>query len=225
MPFAATPDKLAGAGHTLAVATCDERSLCSLTSREQREYDGLPHAARRCDWLAGRHAAKRAIAARLHIAADQIELTSAPGAAPRASARQRNGTWTQLPLNLTIAHRDGVAIAAAFPSTASVGVDVERAGAISDAELRYFLSKGERSRIDGIDATLLWVLKEAAWKAVGPAPTTALSSLQLVFRRNTTQLIAVRHRARQLRARASIARIEAARPLIAALVEIAKGAA
>lgn len=221
MPFAATPANLAGAAVTLAVASYDELSPRACTPRERSEYDRLPHAARRRDWLAGRCAAKRAIGARWDVPADRIELASTPDAAPRAAIRHRGAGWSLLPDRLTIAHRDGVALAAAFPSTASVGVDLERAGEVSPVELRYIMSEGERSRHDGIDATLVWVLKEAAWKALGLAPATVLSSLQLVFRADTRELAAVRHGTRELRARADIARFAVDRPLIAALVEIA----
>ena len=220
MPFAATPDTMAGAVCTLAIATWRELPACALTPREQREYDALPHAARRHDWLAGRSAAKRAIGARWDVPADRIELASTPGSAPRPSVRSRIGGWSPLPDRLTIAHRDGVAIAAAFPSTASVGVDLERAAELSLSELRYIASEPERSRLQGIDTTLIWVLKEAAWKALGLAPATPLPSLQLVFRASTHTLVAVRHGARQLNAHADIMRFEGDRPLIAALVEI-----
>ena len=221
MPFAATPDTLSGAAYTLAVATCDESWLDPLTPREQHEYDELPHAARRPDWLAGRCAAKRAIAARWAITADQIELTPVPGSAPRPSVRNRTGGCSSLPARLTIAHRDGLAIAAAFPSTASIGVDIEREGELSPMELRYFASASERSRHDGVDATLVWILKEAAWKALGLGPSAPLSSLQLVFGDNQRELIAVRHGTRELPARAAVARVSATRSMIAALVEIA----
>lgn len=219
MPFSATPDTLAGAVHMLAVVTCDESSLCALTPREQYEYDGLPHAARRRDWLAGRCAAKRAIGTRYEIPADQVELTPVPGAAPQPSVRNRAGRWAPLPIRLTISHRDGVAIAAAFPSTACIGVDVERAGELSALELRYFLCEGERSRHDDIDATQIWVLKEAAWKALGLGPSVPLSSLQLVFR-DRRELVAVRYGSRELTARATVGPIDASPPMIAAVVEI-----
>ena len=221
MRFAAAPDSLAGADQTLVVATCDERWLCALTPQERREYDELPHAARRRDWLAGRRAAKRAIRARYDVRADEIELTPVPGAAPRPSIRRGTGEWAPLSLRLTIAHRDGVALAAVFSSTVLVGVDVERAGALSPAELRYFLSEDERARLGDLDATLVWVLKEAAWKALGLGAAMPLSSLQLVFRGDAPDLVAVRHGSRELRARAALARLHATRPLIAALVEIA----
>jgi 4'-phosphopantetheinyl transferase EntD len=221
MLFAATPANLAGAAHTHAFARYDELQPFALTPCERREYDGLPHAARRRDWLAGRCAAKRAIGAIWNVPADRIELAATVGAAPRASVRRRAGDWSPLPDCLTIAHRDGVAIAVVFPRGASVGVDVERVGEVSPAELRYITCEDERSRHDGIDPTLVWVLKEAAWKTLGLAPATALSSLQLLFRTNGRELAAVRHGTRELRARASIARIDAVRPLLAALVEIA----
>jgi 4'-phosphopantetheinyl transferase EntD len=225
MPFAATPDTLAGAAWTLAVVHRDEPGRTALTRREQREYDALPHAARRRDWLAGREAAKRAIAVRWAMSADRIELRSLPNAAPRPRVRTVTGAWSPLPDRLTIAHRDGFAFAAAFPSTASIGVDVERAGELSPWTLRYFLSEDERERHAGIDATLLWVLKEAAWKALALPPSTALSALELVFQAGTAELIAVRLGTCQLSARASVANIDASRPLIAALVVIAPEAA
>lgn len=221
MPFVPTPDTTAGAGYSLVVATCDDPAVCTLTPREQHEYDGLPHAARRRDWLAGRYAAKRAIGTRWNMPADRIELASTPGAAPRACVRGRTGGWSPLPDRLTIAHRDGVAIAAAFPSTASIGADLERAAAVSPLELRYVVSEAERSSLQGIDATLVWILKEAAWKALGLAPTTPLASLQLVFRAGTQVLVGVRHGSRVRRARANVGHLQVGQPLIAALVEIA----
>jgi len=220
MPFAATPDTMAGAGYTFAIARCDELPACGLTSHEQREYDALPHAARRRDWLAGRYAAKRAIAARWKLSTDAIELTSTSGTAPRAHALARTGRPSPLPDRLTLSHRDGVAIAAAFPSSAAVGVDLERAGGVSSRELRYFMSEAERSCLPHIDATLVWILKEAAWKALGLAPTTPFSSLQLVFRAGARTLAAVRLGTHELRARAEIRHVDASKPLMGALVEI-----
>ena len=122
MPFTATPDTMAGAGYTLAAATCDELPACALTPREEREYERLPHAARQRDWLAGRYAAKRAISARWSVPAAQIELSSSPGAAPRPFVRTRSrmGGWSALSDRLTIAHHDGVAIAVAVTLLVSV---------------------------------------------------------------------------------------------------------
>ena len=221
MPFAPTPDTMAGAGYTLVVATGDDQPACALTPREQRELDRLPHAARRRDWLVGRSAAKRAIGLRCDVPAERVELASIPGAAPRACIRTRMDRWAPVPDRLTITHRDGVAIAAAFPSTASIGVDLERATTVSPAHLRYIASESERSSLPDIDPTLVWVLKEAAWKALGLRSTTPLSSLQLVFQSGTDVLSAVRHDAREWKARARVGQLAVGRPLIAALVEIA----
>ncbi|HKN69200.1 MAG TPA: hypothetical protein VJW73_23135 [Gemmatimonadaceae bacterium] len=221
MPFGATPDTMAGAGYTHVVATCDARPLYPLTQREQREYEALAHAARRRDWIAGRYAAKRAISIRRNVAPDAIELASAPGAAPRAFVRTRADSWAPLPDRLTIAHRDGIAIAAAFPFGAAVGVDIERAGEVSALELGYIASEPERTRLRGIDPTLIWILKEAAWKALGLPSATPLSALQLLFGSGSDELVAVRHGTREQNARAAIRRLDAAFPLIVALVEIA----
>jgi 4'-phosphopantetheinyl transferase EntD len=221
MPFGATSDTMAVAGYTHVVATCDARPAYPLTPREQCEYEALAHAARRRDWLAGRYAAKRAISIRRNVAPDAIELAAAPGTAPRAFVRTRADSWAPLPDRLTIAHRDGIAIAAAFPSGASVGVDIERSGEVSAGELGYIASEPERARLRGIDPTLIWILKEAAWKALGLPSATPLSALQLVFRRGADELVAVRQGSREHKARADIKRLDTDFPLIAALVEIA----
>src|SRR3954463_7753628 len=222
MSFAATSVSVAGASHTLAVACSGEMRLCALTPREQREYASLPHAARKRDWLAGRYAAKRALAARWDVPPDRIELASIPGAAPRPSLRNPAGSCSPLPDRLTIAHRDGIALAAAFPSTILVGVDIERAGELSPVELRYILSESERPPCDGVDPTLVWVLKEPAWKALGLTPRTPLSSPQLVLRAHTQELVAVRLGEHEFPACAAVSRIDASRPLIAAIVRIAR---
>ena len=221
MPFAATPDTLAGADYTFAAASCDELPARALTLREQRDYEALPHAARQRDWLAGRHAAKRAISARWNIPAAEIELRSTPGAAPQPYVRRGTHSWSPLPDRLTIAHCDGVAIAVASAATSSFGVDLERAAEVSPLELRYVVSESERSDLCGIDPTLIWLLKEAAWKALSLTPTESLSSLQLVFAPATQKLVGVRHGTRELRARADVWRVLACQSLIAALVEIA----
>ena len=221
MLFAATPDTIAGADYTFAAARCGELPACTLTHREQRDYEALPHAARQRDWLAGRHAAKRALSARWSAPAAEIELRSTPGAAPQPYVRSGTRSWSPLPGRLTIAHRDGVAIAVASPGTASVGVDLERAAELSPLQLRYIVSEAERCHLRGVDATLVWLLKEAAWKALSLAPTEPLSSLQLVFAAGTHELVGVRHGMRELKARAEVWRVLACRPLIATLVEIA----
>ncbi len=212
---------MAGAGYTLLVATCDDLSACALTPREQREYDELPHVARRRDWLAGRYAAKRAIGARWAVPADRIEIASTRGGAPRPCIRRQTGSWVSLPDRLTVAHRDGDAIVAAFASTGSIGVDLERPAAVSPMELRYVASQSERSRLQNIDPTLVWILKEAAWKALGLDSTLPLSSLQLVFRAGTNVLVAVRHGMRELKAQARVGWVQTNEPLIAGLVGIA----
>jgi 4'-phosphopantetheinyl transferase EntD len=222
MSFAATSASLAGGSHTLAIACSGELQLCALTPREQREFANLPHAARQRDWLAGRYAAKCALAARWRVPPDRIELASIPGAAPRPSLRNLAGSWSALPECLTIAHRDGIALAAAFPSTILVGVDIERAGELSPLELRYILSDSERSCSEGIDPTLVWVLKEAAWKALGLSPCTPFSLPQLVLQADTQELVAVRLGEHEFPARAAVGRIDASRPLIAAVVRIAR---
>ena len=56
-------------------------------------------------------------------------------------------------------------MSAVGPEWVRLGVDVERAGSVGEARLRYFLAPGERD--GGLDPASLWTLKEAAWKALG----------------------------------------------------------
>src|SRR5213595_2209693 len=118
----ATPLHKSSAPYTLAFANSATASLGALTRSERREHARLPHDARRRDWLAGRCPAKRAISALCGAAPslplDRIRLESRAGAAPRCLLRDDVERWTLAPLFLSLAHRDGVAIAAAAgPST------------------------------------------------------------------------------------------------------------
>lgn len=147
----------------LATALDGPRAGHILTRAERARHDRLPSADRRRDFRAGRLAARRAVR-RL-------------GEEGRAGAP-----------SLSIAHRDGRGVAAAGPFGTRIGVDIERVGAVGPHEVRYFLSArerdaglaGHRAPRDG-DPTLLWALKEAAWKLLGPGAATPFRAVELVF--------------------------------------------
>jgi phosphopantetheinyl transferase (holo-ACP synthase) len=148
-----------------------------LTSDERREYDELTHHSRRRDWLASRLAAKRAIAAHCTVTQDRVRLISQIQAAPISLLRNETDIWTTLPLSISISHHDGCALAAVVDSPARIGVDLARDGEIEPEHHRYFLAWSERAAAERIGATLVWALKEAAWKALslnGATPFTAL---------------------------------------------------
>jgi len=124
--------------------------------------------------------------------------------------------WTQLPVSVSIAHCNGVAIAAATDSSTRIGVDIERVGEIAPEHLRYFLAPSERCA----DASLAWVLKEAAWKALGLGPAVPFTALQLCFDREAGALEGVRLESMWMPARAEVMRVSSQTPLLAAVVEI-----
>lgn len=220
MPIATAPGTLPDAPYAVALATSDELSPGALTPAERRELARLPHDARRRDWLAGRCAAKRAVAAHGGLPPERVRLIGRTGASPRSFVRNDAGRWAPLPVAISIAHRDGVAIAAASSLTRHVGVDLERVDAVGPDERRYF---GAPSEID-IDATLVWMLKEAAWKALGVSPGTPFMALRLGFDPRTARLRDVRLHGIRWRARAQLMRVPERRELVAAVVEIDGGA-
>jgi 4'-phosphopantetheinyl transferase EntD len=139
---------------TIARSRFDSRAVSELSFDENREYAALTHDARRRDWLAGRIAAKRAIAA--HVASSSAA-----------------------PFSMSISHHDGYGLAAVVDGPARIGVDLARVGEIEREHYRYFLAAGEWPIVERIGATAVWALKEAAWKAVSLSPDTPFGALEL----------------------------------------------
>lgn len=108
---------------------------------------------------AGERAA-RAIASAIGVPLPAGRLTRSSGGRPR---------WPT-GVAASIAHAGGVALAAGSPSLAAIGVDIERAAALSLYDAAYVLRETElaaaRASADPAGtATLLWSAKEAAFKA------------------------------------------------------------
>jgi phosphopantetheinyl transferase len=215
MPIAASlgPPTVA---YTVAIAT--RASLAALTRGERQEYDRLPHDERRRDWLAGRLAAKRAVAEHCRLPFDRVRLESRTGAAPSCMVADDLDRWSMLPVMISIGHCDGVGIAAAADRGSLIGVDVERAGDIGPAEYRYFLAPGELAFARRVGATLLWVLKEAVWKALGLALSTSFASVTLDFEADDLRSVSVGSKRRSARAR--VVSVPERSELVAAAVEI-----
>jgi len=217
MPLATFPALSSSARCTVAFASASALVLDALTPSERREYDRLPreNEARLHDWLAGRCAGKRAVAARCGVPVERLQLVSRTGAGPRCMVLDGE-CWTHLPVSISIAHCDGVAIAAATDGSTRVGVDIERVGEIAPEYLRYFLTPSERCA----DPSLAWVLKEAAWKALGLGTDVPFTAVQLSFDRESDALQGVRVDNAWLTARADVVRFSHPRPLLAAVLEI-----
>jgi 4'-phosphopantetheinyl transferase EntD len=125
------------------------------------------------DRLAAERAAACAVARVSGCAEDAVTLSHRAGAAP-IPMRRYAGTAEPLSCAVSIAHSAGRAVAAASAAR-RVGVDLERAGIVSPRQLRLFASRAERAL--GIDPTVLWTLKEAAWKAFSCKSTTPFKAL------------------------------------------------
>lgn len=151
-----------------------------------------PNDNRRRDSLAGQRAASDAIAAHCGIPPEHIRLEGRIGAGPLCTVRGPLGRWAPLPVSLSLAHSDGLAVAAAGDPGARIGVDLERAGSIGAEHERYFLAPNERAAAPLVDPTLLWVLKEAAWKALGLDATVPFTALELDLAPGTAELRALR---------------------------------
>jgi 4'-phosphopantetheinyl transferase EntD len=130
----------------------------TLTAAEEEAANGFPSDQRRRDYRAGRLAARRALARLAERDA------AASGARPVVS----------------VAHVAGRAIAAAAPGNVRVGVDLERSHRVSPREGRLFLTHAELG-VRVADVTVLWALKEAAWKALLLPPSVPFHDLELTF--------------------------------------------
>jgi 4'-phosphopantetheinyl transferase EntD len=170
------------------------------------EYDpaalgesSLGHDARCRDWLAGRLAAKRAVAEHCAVDSGRLCIAGRPHAAPVALLQSDAKNWVTLPLAISISHHDGHGLAAVTDRAIRLGVDIARIGEIEPEHERYFLAPSERSVAERIGATALWAFKEAAWKALSLSPETPFSTLAVAIDAND-ELCGLRLRDRRLRA-------------------------
>lgn len=154
-----------------------------LTALERDLHDGLPGLERQHDFRAGRLAAKVAVASVLGLAdgesVGQIEIGREVVGAPVARIVRPAVGPLPLPVAVSLAHRDGRAAAAAGPASLCVGIDLERADALTPWHARYALTPAERAHAAGDGCAKLWVLKEAAWKALRLARDVPFSALEL----------------------------------------------
>jgi len=203
---------------TLAIAYRAAIGTEILTAAEQSEYDALRYDIRRGDWLAGRCAAKRAVARRRGASIHRLCLVTQVAGAPTCSLLA-HGSWAQLAVNLSIGHCEGVAVAAASDLTTPIGVDVEREGTIAPHERRLFLGTGERA-MRRLDATLAWVLKEAAWKALRLSPELPFAALELDVTNDDCLLRGVRIDSDWHPARAYVVRLPRLLAMVATVVTL-----
>ncbi len=148
-----------------------------LSDRERAVLSGLRFERRRSDWLLGRWAAKRAVAAWLELEVDgalagdrepdldRIEIHAANDGAPEAFVDGAAGP------SISLSHRAGEALVAVARRGVRLGCDLELIEPRSDAFVADYLTEAERARVSGAPmadrdllANLLWSAKESALK-------------------------------------------------------------
>lgn len=191
-----------GCSATLALGGDVPRG-CWMTRLERRQCASLDTVERRADYRASRLVAKRAALRVLHddraqaaqpCGADvlrRIAVLRCVGGSPAVVVQGDAGQWLPFAGSLSLAHCDGRGVAVASSPGARIGVDLERAGSVSTCHRRFFSSDDELARGPD-DVTSLWVLKEAAWKALQLDGSLPLRCLALEFdRRRELQAVRV----------------------------------
>lgn len=163
-----------------AIAKDGDEARLALTTQEAEQCARLEGSGPRSDFRAGRLAAKRAACgigtAHSHR---RIQISSLADGAPRLSVLDRHGAERPLDARVSISHRDGLAVAVVAPAGVRVGVDLERSGSVPLQAIRYFLTPAEQRMAVYVDPTVLWSLKEAAWKALGLGPSVPFHAMAL----------------------------------------------
>jgi 4'-phosphopantetheinyl transferase EntD len=147
------------ATHAIAAATAAELGVPGRASVD-------------ADYRASRLAARRAIRALVGPHAS-IVVERQPGRPPLARVGDHQ------PVALSLAHRDGLAVAIAAHAGCRIGIDLERLDAVAPEHARYFLTARERRTSHLLPCTVLWVIKEAAWKALALGDDVPLAALEL----------------------------------------------
>ncbi len=140
-----------------------------LTPAEREKAASFPARSRRADWLLGRAAAKRLVAAAesartgVFLGPADVEVLQGTNGAPRVL----------LPWELTLSHSGGIAAAALLPSGAGVpGVDLEKVEPRAASFVETFFTEAEAERawsagpLRDLLVTATWSAKEAVLKAL-----------------------------------------------------------
>lgn len=133
-----------------------------LTSRERATLRGLATPKRRGDWLCGRLAAKRALAARLKVPEREIEVLADRDGRPYC-------TLAAAPA-VSITHTAPGGICAVSAGESPIGVDWEMVAERPARVIEMYTRPEERTPALMADAraqTLVWAKKEAVLKLLG----------------------------------------------------------
>jgi len=165
---------------TTGTATDGAAARLALTRYEAATCARLPSSDRQRDFRAGRLAARRAVMGFVGRGPSRsMEVRSGVDGFPSLSLLDPSGRWRTTSVELSISHRDGRAVAAIARAGVRVGVDLERVGAVPRRLAGHFLTPQELDLAGAGDPTVLWSLKEAAWKALALGRSLPLKALEL----------------------------------------------
>lgn len=144
-----------------------------LAPEERERAAALRVPARRTDWLLGRLAAKRALAADLGLSGEARELRRIAVRAADDGAPEPLLDGAPLARAISLSHRSGTALCAVADAGVALGCDLERAEPRSAAFVRDVFTGDEQQWLAGVprperDAAVAfaWSAKEAALKLV-----------------------------------------------------------
>ena len=147
-----------------------------LCEQELDFYNRLKIQKRKTEWLGGRFALKKLLAAHLGRAVtDFCILTSGGVGKPVVRA---GGEEIRLPFSIT--HSNGFAVAALAPEEKYIGIDLEKIAPRIGAWKDSFFHPTELTRTDDEFLTALWTQKEALVKLLGPGLTINTLDVRLV---------------------------------------------
>ena len=138
-----------------------------LTAQELAFYQTLKIAKRKTEWLGGRIALKKLLAAQLGGALNEYEIL-VPGGVGKPLI-SRGGKSVAIPFSLT--HSNGYAVAAVAPGAKYIGIDLEKVTHRMDAWKKDFFHPTELTGESDAFLTALWTQKEAVVKLLGAGLT------------------------------------------------------
>ena len=138
-----------------------------LSGRERAFFNTLKLPKRRKEWLGGRLALKKLVAAQTDVSATEIEILPQENSGkPLLYVR---GKMSELPFSIT--HSNGYAVAAITTDAWYIGIDLEKVTHRMDSWKKDFFHPSELVAQDDAFLTSLWTQKEAATKLLGTGLT------------------------------------------------------
>ena len=147
-----------------------------LGEKELGFYNNLKIQKRKTEWLGGRLALKKLLAAHTQYTFKEMEILT-PGGVGKPTV-YAGGKELKIPFSLT--HSNGYAVAAIAPKDKYIGIDLEKISARIGAWKTDFFHPSELTREDDGFLTALWTQKEAVVKLLGSGLTVNTLEVRIV---------------------------------------------